>query len=104
MATQMPADDELEHLPEQHKTERKEAARERIVLNETELNSFSGDPATITALKGPHDIEDSTVKEALSYVTISSNPNIPRGHANTLFTIHLGNPAEAELSESEEPV
>ena len=104
MATQMPADDEFEHLPEHHKTERKEAAQKRIELNETELNSFSGDPATITALKGPHDIEDSTVKEALSYVTISSKPNIPGGHANTLFTIHLENPAEAEPSESEEPV
>ena len=76
----MPTDNELSFLPDHHRKARIRSAKIRTEANVAELKAFSEDLEGILALKGPHDLENSTGEAEWSCVTITSKSGISGSH------------------------
>ena len=101
LAKLMPTPEDLEKTPEAKKEERLRNATDRVANNTKDLETLSESLEAISALRGPHDLDNPTGEVILSSVTISNKPRITASHAKTVLTIHLNMPGDVDPSTTE---
>ena len=99
-AGELPTSEELEKTPADKREQRQRNAENRAKRNTRNLNAFRDSLEAILAIKGPHNLDNSTGEAYMANVTITNKAQIEGSKARTVqkqvLTIQIQGPEDPE--------